>query len=86
MGVISRVYSRLHWDKALTSAMLELEVKAGGVVVLRGVVSDSAAKIKAVTLTADTVGVTQVVDELSIAPPTRVIQASPTPATTSTNP
>ena len=84
MEVVSRVYSRLHWDKALTTATLELEVQAGGIAVLRGVVADSAAKTKAVALAADTVGVTRVVDQLSIAPPTRVIPASPDPVTAPT--
>ncbi|AGA29519.1 BON domain-containing protein [Singulisphaera acidiphila] len=79
MEVVSRVYSRLHWDKSLTTATLELEVQAGGIAVLRGVVADSTAKTKAVTLAADTVGVTRVVDQLSIAPPTRIIPGSPDP-------
>jgi hyperosmotically inducible protein len=85
MEVVSRVYSRIHWDKSLMAAMLELEVQAGGVAVLRGVVPDAAAKTKAVALAADTVGVTRVVDELSIAPPTRVIPASPNPVTAPNN-
>jgi hyperosmotically inducible protein len=77
MEVVSRVYSRIHWDKSLTTAMLDLEVQAGGIAVLRGVVPDAAAKTKAVALAADTVGVTRVVDELSIVPPTRVVPATP---------
>jgi len=79
MEVVSRVYSRLHWDKALTAATLDMEVQAGGVVVLRGVVPDDDAKQKAVALAADTVGVIQVVDQLSLALPTRVIRATPAP-------
>src|SRR5262245_54381835 len=43
MEVASRVYSRLHWDKALTNASIELEMQPGGIVVLRGSVPDAAA-------------------------------------------
>lgn len=84
MEVVSRVYSRLHWDKTLTNATLDMEVQAGGIAVLRGVVADTEAKTKAVALAADTVGVTRVVDQLSIAPTPRVIPASPDPAPTPT--
>ena len=66
MEVVSRVYSRLHWDKALTTSNMELEVQAGGVAILTGVVPDEAAKAKALTLTAETVGVIQVVDQLTV--------------------
>lgn len=81
MEVVSRVYSRIHWDKTLTTATIDLEVQAGGVTILRGVVPDAAAKTKAVELAADTVGVTRVVDELAIAPAARVIPASPATGT-----
>jgi len=74
MGIESRVYGRLHWDKALTASSLELDVKAG-VVTLRGAVPDSAAKVKAVTLAADTVGVTQVIDQLTVLVPPRTVPA-----------
>ena len=66
MEVVSRVYSRLHWDKALTSSTMELEVQAGGIAIITGVVPDEAAKAKALALTADTVGVIQVVDQLAV--------------------
>ncbi len=69
MGIESRVYGRLHWDKALTAAPIQLEMQAGGVAVLRGTVADAAAKVKAEALTADTVGVTRVVSQIAIAPP-----------------
>ena len=67
MEVIPRVYSRLHWDKSLTTSSLELEVRDGGVAILTGVVPDAAAKAKALMLTAETVGVFQVVDQVVIA-------------------
>ena len=66
MEVVSRVYSRLHWDKALTTSNMELEVQAGGIAILTGIVPDEAAKAKALTLTAETVGVIQVVDQLTV--------------------
>ncbi|MGP0066715.1 MAG: BON domain-containing protein [Isosphaeraceae bacterium] len=65
MGVMSRVYGRLHWDKALHAATLVVKVE-DGVVTLRGAVPTRAAKSKAVTLAAETVGVTKVIDELSV--------------------
>ena len=48
MGVYSRVYSRIHWDKTLHANNLLLRAE-GGVITLRGVVPDDAAKTKAVT-------------------------------------
>ena len=69
MGVSSRVYGRLHWDKALNGSRIEIEVKDDGVTILTGVVADTKAKVKAVELTRDTVGVTQVVDQLTLTPP-----------------
>ena len=72
--VLSRVYSRLHWDKALVGSALEVEVFADGTTVLRGAVPDEATRKRASGLARDTVGVTRVVDELVVAP-TRVIEA-----------
>src|SRR5512135_2923089 len=68
MGVSSRVYSRLHWDKALNDAQIDLEVKDDSVTTLRGAVADAKAKAKALELAQDTVGVTRVVDQLTIRP------------------
>ena len=73
--ILSRVYSRIHWDKTLVGSTLELEVLDGGTAVLRGGVTDPAAKQRAVILARDTVGVTQVVDQLTVLPPARVIPA-----------
>jgi hyperosmotically inducible periplasmic protein len=86
MEVVSRVYSRLHWDKALTGATMEIEVQAGGVAILTGVVPSEEAKTKALTLTAETVGVNQVVNQLTIAAVTRpapVVSGNP-PTSSST--
>ena len=76
--VLSRVYSRIHWDKTLVGSTLELEVLDGGTAVLRGGVPDAASKQRAIILARDTVGVTQVVDQLTVLPPPRVIPGGTT--------
>jgi hypothetical protein len=75
MGVESRVYGRIHWDKvhwdkALNDATIELTTTEDGVITLKGTVADARARTKAVELTKDTVGVTKVVDQLAIRPVT----------------
>jgi osmotically-inducible protein OsmY len=65
-GVEARVYGRLHWDSALDKLNLETHVDRAGVAPLRGEVPDEIARAKAVTLAHDTVGVTKVVDQLSV--------------------
>jgi hyperosmotically inducible protein len=77
--LMTRVYSRLHWDKLLVSSTLDLEIRDDGVVFLRGAVPSADAKKRAVVLARDTVGVTRVVDELAVAPPANVVPA-PAPA------
>ncbi len=69
MEVVSRIYSRLHWEKALTTSNLEIEVRDGGIATVTGVVPDAPAKAKALNLTAETVGVAQVVDQITVTPP-----------------
>jgi len=78
MGIQPRVYARLHWDKTLTGARIEVHILRDGAVLLRGVVPDAAAKAHAVALARDTVDVTGVVDELDV-----LIPATPTSGTTS---
>jgi len=85
MGVSSRVYGRLHWDKALNGAQLEIDVQNDGVATLTGVVADARAKAKAVELTRDTVGITQVVDLLTIQPPPTTTPAPVTTPSTSSS-
>jgi hypothetical protein len=63
----------------LVGSALELEVRDDAVVFLRGTVPDAEAKKRAVVLARDTVGVNQVVDELAVAPPAKVVPA-PLPA------
>jgi osmotically-inducible protein OsmY len=65
MGVTARVYGRLHWDKALHRSDVHVKVEEG-VATLSGSAPTAEAKAKAVTLAAETVGVTKVVDELTI--------------------
>ena len=66
MGVQSRVYGRLHWDKDLEGAKLEISVRDNQSVVLSGNVANAAAKEKAEQLASDTIGVSSVVNELSV--------------------
>jgi osmotically-inducible protein OsmY len=67
MGVQGRVYGRLHWDKALEGATLDITVRDTNVVVLSGQVANAAAKQKAEQLARDTIGVGSVVNELAVA-------------------
>jgi osmotically-inducible protein OsmY len=83
MGIQPRVYSRLHWDKTLNPARIEVHMLHDGVVLLRGTVPDAAAKAHAVALARDTLDVTGVVDELETVIPAA---APPTPTSRTTNP
>jgi osmotically-inducible protein OsmY len=67
MNIESRVYGRLHWDKALSTSTLDLDVK-NGVVTIRGTVPDTKARLKAVELAGDTEGITRVIDQLTVQP------------------
>jgi len=90
MNVEARVYGRLHWDKLLTTSVLELTVEARGIVTLRGSVPTAKAKKRAVELAVDTVGVTRVIDQLAVqgstseAEPTKIetnaAEVGPSPA------
>jgi hyperosmotically inducible periplasmic protein len=68
MGLVPRVYGRLHWDKALHSSRFLVKAE-GGTVTIRGTVPDDAAKAKLISLTKDTVGVTRVVAQLHVISP-----------------
>jgi len=70
MGVAARVYGRLHWDKALNNYKIDVDVKQDGVATITGTVGDAAARLRAVDLTRETVGVASVVDRLVVAPTT----------------
>jgi hypothetical protein len=77
MGVEGRVYSRLHWDKALNDASIDLSTGSDGVLTLNGTVADANAKKRAVELAESTVGVTRVVDQLAIKPPSATTTTAP---------
>lgn len=66
MGVQGRVYGRLHWDKELTEATIDIEVREDHTVVLKGSVPNRSAKSKAAQLAQDTVGVHEVIDRLAV--------------------
>ncbi len=76
MNSPARVYSRLHWDRSLNSARIEVHPVKGGGVLLRGTVADEAAREHAVALARDTMDVSEVIDELNV--------LSTTPTTTTT--
>lgn len=82
LSVQGRVYGRLHWDKAIGSAPIEITVQDENVVTLSGTVPNEAAHRTAVTLANDTVGVRQVVDRLNVAAPTTTTTTVTTPGTT----
>ena len=72
MGVEARVYGRLHWDKALGGSDITLETHKDGTLVLHGVVPSAEAKIKAVLLASETIGVNKVDDLLTVGTPTTI--------------
>jgi len=76
MGIEGRVYARLHWDKALANSKIELSAPKPGVIALNGSVADAKAKAKAIELTTDTVGVTEVLDHLTIQTTTTITPAA----------
>ena len=77
MGVESRVYGRLHWDKTLNDASIDLAISDAGVVTLNGSVATAKAKARAVELAEETVGVIQVVDRLAIRPTATTTPSQP---------
>ena len=70
LSVQGRVYGRLHWDKAIGSAPIEISVQNENIVTLSGSVPTEAARRTAVSLANDTIGVRQVVDHLTVGPTT----------------
>jgi hyperosmotically inducible protein len=66
MGVQGRVYGRLHWDKAIANASIDISVQNDNNVTLSGSVPDEAAHATAVKLAQDTVGVGRVEDHLTV--------------------
>jgi hyperosmotically inducible protein len=82
LTVQGRVYGRLRWDKALATAPIEITVQNENVVTLSGTVADEAARMSAVKLAQDTVGVGKVVDNLTVSSTT----TNTVPAKTTTAP
>lgn len=76
--ILARVSRRIEWDKRLVGSTLQLEVRPGETVVLRGSVLNAAAKRQAVELATNTVGVASVVDELAIVKEVKVIESTTT--------
>jgi hypothetical protein len=66
MGIEARVYARIHWDKSLTDATIDLSAPKPGSIVLSGTVADEKAHARAAELTRETVGVTDVTDHLTV--------------------
>lgn len=75
MGIQARVYARLHWDKALHESRIEVHAQRDATVTLTGTVPSAEAKEKAVALAGETVGVTSVIDQLTV-PATTPTKAS----------
>jgi hyperosmotically inducible protein len=75
MGIEARVYARIHWDRDLNAAKIDLSAPTTGTIELNGTVADAKLKAKAVELTRETLGVVEVVDHLTV-------EAAPAAATT----
>ena len=76
--LLTRVTRRIEWDKRFVGSALQLQVQAGGSVILRGSVLNDATKRSAVELVENTTGVTSVVNELAVVKEVKVIKAKPT--------
>jgi osmotically-inducible protein OsmY len=64
-GLDARVSTRLRWDKALADTPIQVEA-TGGVVTLKGTVTELEQRQRAVALAGSTLGVEQVVDNLEM--------------------
>jgi osmotically-inducible protein OsmY len=68
-GLDSRVALRLHWDKALADAAIDVQEAGPGVVRLQGAVADEGKRARAEELAGSTEGVERVINELTAASP-----------------
>jgi osmotically-inducible protein OsmY len=68
MALDARVSARLRWDKDMTGAQIQVQVKEGAVE-LKGTVRDLPQRRRAVELAQSTVGTEKVVDQLEIQTP-----------------
>jgi osmotically-inducible protein OsmY len=64
----SRVAARLHWDKSLAGAAIQVSSPGNGQVRLQGTVADLSQRRRAVELAQATLGVEEVLDELTTQP------------------
>jgi hypothetical protein len=78
MGLIPRVYGRLHWDRELQMCHFVLKAD-GGTVTVRGIVPDDSARNKAIMLIKDTVGVRGVIDQLGVVSASEAASAAQAP-------
>ena len=76
MALVAEVKARLGQDKALDAEQIDVIVKDGGTVILKGQVPDDASKEMAVDLTRDIRGVVRVEDYLAVPPRPRVFAAT----------
>lgn len=86
LSVQGRVYARIHWDKSLAGAPIEISVQNENVVTLAGSVPSEAAHRTAVMLAENTVGVGKVIDQLAVSPTTTSTTTTTTTTTTPTTP
>ena len=86
LSVQGRVYARIHWDKALAAAPIEVSVQNENVAVLSGTVPTEAARRTAVTLADGTVGVGRVVDHMTVGTPTTTTTTTTTTTPTTPTP
>jgi hypothetical protein len=86
LTVQGRVYGRLHWDKALASAPIEISVQNENIVTLTGAAPDESARHTAVMLAENTVGVSKVIDHLTVSAGTTSPSITPPTGTATPNP
>jgi osmotically-inducible protein OsmY len=66
VGLDARVLARLRWDKELAGSAVEVQPAGEGKVRLTGSVADSSQRGRAVRLARATLGVEEVIDELTV--------------------
>jgi hypothetical protein len=84
LTVQGRVYGRIHWDKQLANAAIEISVENENIVTLTGTVADASARHNAVALAENTVGVGKVIDHLTVSGTAAAPPATLPPTGTST--
>jgi len=84
LSVQGRVYARIHWDKSLAGAPIEISVQNENVVTLSGSVPNETARRTAAMLADGTVGVGKVIDRLAVGPTTTTTTTTTTETETPT--